>query len=73
MRGRRDPQSALFVTVDVEEMIPDDHPLRKIKHRVDSEISRIRPHFDAAYAKTGRPSDLPPLNATRGNVRIFAL
>jgi transposase len=59
MRGRREPQEPMFVHVQVEDLIPDDHPLRKIKHRVDSEISRLRPHFNAAYAKTGRPS-VPP-------------
>lgn len=59
MRGRKDPQGGLFYVVDVERLVPENHPLRGIKERADEELSRLRPHFQAAYAKTGRPS-VPP-------------
>jgi len=59
MRGRVDAEGAMFCVVDVEELIPADHPLRAIKARVDCELRRMRPAFQKAYAKTGRPS-IPP-------------
>ena len=59
MRGRRDPQDVMFVVMDLESIVPDDHPLRAIKARADEEMRRLAPHFRAAYAKTGRPS-IPP-------------
>ena len=31
MRGRRDPQAAMLAFVDLEERVPQDHPIRTIK------------------------------------------
>lgn len=59
MRGRVDGQGALFCMVDLEARVPEDHPLRAIKRRVDAELGRMREAFRRAYAKTGRPS-IPP-------------
>lgn len=59
MRGRKNPQGGLFYVVDVEALVPGNHPLRGIKERADEELARLRPHFEAAYAKMGRPS-VPP-------------
>ena len=59
MRGRTDGQGEMFYVMDVEGLVPADHPLRAIKPRVDSELRRLRPHFNQAYATGGRPS-IPP-------------
>lgn len=59
MRGRPDSQNVMFVVADLDAVVPDDHPLRAIGRRADEELRRLRPHFEAAYAKTGRPS-IPP-------------
>lgn len=59
MRGHTDPQGALFYTMDVEAMVPEDHPLRGIKRRVDAELGRLRPAFERAYSRIGRPSIAP--------------
>jgi transposase len=59
MRGRSDRQNAMFITLDVEALVPPDHPLRPLKRMADGELGRLQPHFNAAYAKTGRPS-IPP-------------
>lgn len=67
MRGRIDGQGAMFYTVEVESLIPGDHPLRGIKKRVDGELRRLRPHFEAAYSKMGRPS-IPPEQLIKGLV-----
>ncbi len=59
MRGRVDHQGELFFQMDLEELVPADHPLRAIKRRVEVELHRLRDHFNRAYAKQGRPS-IPP-------------
>jgi len=59
MRGRRDPQNVMFVVADLESVVPDDHPLRKIKARVDEEMRRLSPLFNEVYSHEGRPS-VPP-------------
>lgn len=59
MRGEVDRQPEMFHTFNVEEMIPDKHPLRGIKVRVDRELLRMRPRLNAAYEHGGRPS-IPP-------------
>ena len=59
MRGRTDSQGEMFYVMDVEGLVPADHPLRAIKPKVDSELRRLRPHFNQAYARGGRPS-IPP-------------
>ena len=59
MRGRVDGQGEMFYVMDVEELVPAEHPLRAIKSRVDGELKRLRPFFNKAYAAGGRPS-IPP-------------
>lgn len=59
MRGRRDPQNLIFVAADLDSLVPEDHPLRRIKPRVDAELARLAPLFNRAYAEGGRPS-IPP-------------
>ncbi len=60
MRGKREPQSILFVaSIDLDSRIRPDHPLRAIKKMADEELARMSRAFDAAYAENGRPS-VPP-------------
>jgi transposase len=59
MRGRVDQQADMFHVFDIEDLVPGDHPLRKIKPMVDAEIARLRPLFNKAYSNIGRPS-VPP-------------
>lgn len=59
MRGQIDRQPVMFHTFNVEQMIPETHPLRGIKRRVDRELAALRPRFDRAYSREGRPS-IPP-------------
>jgi len=59
MRGRVNGQGALFYVMDLEAMVPEDHPLRAIKRRADAELRRMRDAFEQAYAEEGRPS-IPP-------------
>lgn len=59
MRGRVDGQQSMFVAFDLEQFVPDNHPLRKIKRWADGVLAGISRDFDRAYGRAGRPG-VPP-------------
>jgi len=59
MRGSPDPQLAMLTTLSTEELIPADHPIRRIRVVVDSVLADLDDTFDAMYAAGGRAS-VPP-------------
>ena len=59
MRGKTNPQSSLFFSINMEERIRADHPLRPIKHAVDVVLSDLTSLLESSYSKIGRPS-VPP-------------
>src|SRR5712692_5857520 len=59
MRGERDKQPALMVTVIPEELVPADHPIRTIKKVADEALKRLEPLLSAIYSERVRPS-IPP-------------
>ena len=62
MRGHPDRQPNLFVKINLESLVPADHPLRAIKGMADGALASLSRTFAAAYApsdKGGRPS-IPP-------------
>lgn len=59
MRGPSDRQQSMFVAFDLEQRIPDDHPLRPIKVWCDRALAGMSRDFNKAYARTGRAS-IPP-------------
>jgi transposase len=59
MRGRADSQLRMFFSINVEERIRKNHPLRPIKKVVDEILCGLSAQFDAAYSKLGRPG-VPP-------------
>jgi hypothetical protein len=59
MPGEAHPQPALFSYVSLEEWVPHDHPLRKIRVLVDAMLAAMDANFSAVYATRGRPS-MPP-------------
>lgn len=59
MRGDDQQQSGMFSYVSLEERVPPDHPLRRIRESVDKILQGMAKEFDGLYAKTGRPS-VPP-------------
>ena len=59
MRGVANPQTALFSYVSLENHVPRDHPLRKMRILVDAVLATMGADFSAVYAKRGRPS-IPP-------------
>jgi transposase len=59
MRGANDQQTVLVVTTTIDEMIPEDHPIRRIKPVVDQILMQLRPKLNEMYSKRGRPSVAP--------------
>ena len=59
MRGDDQQQSGMFSYVSLEERVPPDHPLRRVRQTVDEILHGMAKEFDGMYAKTGRPS-VPP-------------
>lgn len=45
--------------INLENRVPQEHPLRTIKKHTDEVLRRLSPQFDALYADEGRPS-IPP-------------
>lgn len=59
MRGRPDPQTRLFDSINVESRIRPNHPLRPLKRRVEAILRSMDELFSQAYDRGGRPS-IPP-------------
>ena len=59
MRGRRNPQSTMLAFVNLDERVPQDHPLRIIKGVADDVLDRMSGDFDKMYSKIGRSSVQP--------------
>ncbi len=53
MRGAPDPQMAMLTTLWTEDLIPAEHPIRKIRAVVDIILAELDPVFDRMYASGG--------------------
>jgi transposase len=67
MRGKPDPQLAMLSSLSTEELIPADHPIRRIRMVVDAVLGGLDGEFDAMYAKSGRPS-VPPETLLKASI-----
>jgi len=59
MRGQVQRQQAMFVAFNIEERVPEDHPLRAIKQWCDKVLAAMSRDFNNAYGDTGNLS-IPP-------------
>ena len=59
MRGRPDAQPAMFLMINLEDKVPQDHPLRPVKQRCDRILRAMSRDFNRAYSPLGRDS-VPP-------------
>lgn len=65
MRGSQPRQSSLLCLVDLEKLIPPEHPLRAIKPLADDVLKKLSRSLDRMYSRTGRPS-VPPERLLKG-------
>src|ERR1700694_5577304 len=59
MRGEERQQRSMLMVLNVEQRVPQDHPLRRIKQLAETVLQRLSASFDRMYSATGRPS-IPP-------------
>jgi transposase len=67
MRGAPDPQLAMLTSLSIEDLIPADHPIRKIRAVVDEVLIELDEVFDGMYAAGGRRS-VPPETLLKATV-----
>lgn len=67
MRGTTQSQPDFLTVVNLNAVVPADHPLRAIKRRVDAVLKKLSPLFDDLYAKEGRAS-IPPEQLLKARV-----
>lgn len=67
VRGRDDIPRVLFSYVDLEDRVPQDHPLRDHRRFLDGILKELSPRFEQMYSRVGRPS-IPPEQLLRALV-----
>jgi transposase len=67
MRGTSDRQLAMLSSLSPEDLIPMDHPIRRIRVVVDAVLGELDAEFTAMYASSGRPS-VPPEQLLKATV-----
>jgi transposase len=69
MRGDDDRQAEMLLGLTPDQLVPADHPIRRIKPIVERVLARLSPRFDAMYAERGRPS-IPPEHLLKASLLI---
>jgi transposase len=59
MRGKVENQIVMLSSLTPDQLVPQDHPIRRIKPLVDQALKELSPVFNRMYADLGRPS-IPP-------------
>jgi transposase len=67
MRGSSERQLAMLSSLSPEDLIPGDHPIRRVRKIVDAVLGELDGEFDAMYARSGRPS-VPPETLLKATV-----
>jgi transposase len=67
MRGDQLQQVTMLSTLTPDQLVPTNHPIRRIKPIVDRAMAELSPTFDAMYAKVGRPS-IPPERLLKSSI-----
>jgi transposase len=61
VRGKPEQQLAMLTSLSTEDLIPKDHPIRRIRKVIDEVLVELDGEFDAMYSTIGRPSVPPEL------------
>jgi transposase len=67
MRGKQVRQLAMLSSLSPEDLIPAEHPIRRIRRVVDVVLADLDDEFEAMYATGGRPS-VPPEQLLKATV-----
>ena len=67
MRGMPERQMAMLTTLSSGDLIPADHPIRRIRVVLDAVLAGLDEELTAMYATTGRPS-VPPEQLLKATV-----
>jgi transposase len=67
MRGKAVRQVTMLTTTTPDDLVPHDHPIRRIKPVVEEVLRSLSPTFDEMYADRGRVS-VPPEHLLKGTV-----
>ena len=67
MRGRPERQMAMLTSLSTEDLIPADHPIRRIRTVVDEVLAQLDGELAAMYSRIGRPS-VPPEQLLKATV-----
>ena len=68
MRGISNQQIESLVALTPEDLVPQEHPIRRIKPLADRVLQELSPTFSRMYAKRGRPS-VPPEHLLKASLR----
>ena len=59
MRGDERFQDGIFSYVSLEQRVPADHPLRRVRELTDRALQELSAKFGEMYSRYGRPSIAP--------------
>jgi len=59
MRGREDEQGAMLLSITPDELVPRNHPIRRVRAITDEALKALSPAFAGMYSDIGRPSIAP--------------
>lgn len=59
MRGNNFEQVPMLSTLTPDQLVPRDHPIRRVKVIVEKALAELSPQFSTMYSKIGRPSVAP--------------
>jgi len=69
MRGKIENQSLMLCSLTPDQLVPADHPIRRIKPLVDQALKELSPVFNKMYDEMGRPS-IPPEHLLKASLLI---
>jgi transposase len=67
VRGKPEQQLAMLTSLSTEDLIPADHPIRRIRAVVEVVLVDLDNEFEAMYSRIGRPS-VPPEQLLKATV-----
>jgi transposase len=67
MRGIDTKQTSMLMLGSPEQLVPKEHPIRRIKKMADEVLTSLSPALDAMYSTIGRPS-IPPERLLKATV-----